>query len=128
MAHPLAADRRVQLAATISPSSRFAAVFAGGFAGTLARAGLGEALPYPWATLLVNLAGAALLGYVVVALPHRRPLLGTGLCGALTTFSTLQLEALEMLDDAQVARAAGYLALTAVGGWLAVGAGRRLAR
>jgi len=90
--------------------------------------GVAEAVPSPWATLLVNLLGAAILGYVIVALPERRPLLGTGFCGALTTFSTLQLEALEMLDDAHVARAAGYLALTAVGGWAAVAAGRRFAR
>lgn len=67
--------------------------------------------------------GAALLGYVVVALPERRPLLGTGFCGGLTTFSTLQLEALELgtLD------AVAYLAASALLGWLAVLAGKRLA-
>lgn len=89
---------------------------------------MAEGLADPWATLLVNLVGAALLGYVVVALPARRPLLGTGFCGALTTFSTLQLEALGMLDDGDAGRAAAYLAVTAAGGWVAVAAGRRLAR
>lgn len=92
-------------------------------AGTLARAGVAEGLPSPWATLLVNVLGAALLGYVLVALPERRPLLGTGVCGGLTTFSTLQLEALEL----SVLPAVLYLAATAVLGWLALGAGRRLA-
>ncbi len=93
-------------------------------AGTLARAGMAEGLATPWATLLVNLAGAALLGYVLVALPARRPLLGTGVCGGLTTFSTIQVEALELsLGDA-----CAYLTVTAIGGWLALAAGRRLAR
>lgn len=109
-------------------SSRFAAVFAGGVAGALARAVVAEGVAPIWSTLLVNLAGAALLGYVIVALPERRPLLGTGFCGALTTFSALQLDALRMLDDGHVIRAAAYLGLTAVAGWLALAAGRRLAR
>ena len=92
-------------------------------AGTLARAGVAEGLASPWATLLVNVAGAALLGYVVVALPHRRPLLGTGLCGGLTTFSTLQLEVLELSFPAAVA----LLAASAGLGWAALALGRRAA-
>ena len=95
----------------------------GGALGTLARAVVAEGLASPWATLLVNVAGAALLGYVVVALPSRRPLLGTGFCGGLTTFSTLQLEALEL----PVGQAVAYLAGSAVLGWLALAAGRRVA-
>jgi len=113
----------------VSPvTARLAAVFAGGAAGTLARAGVAEALPSPWATLVVNLLGCALLGYVVVALPARRPLLGTGLCGGLTTFSTLQLEALELLDRTHVPSAVALLAGSGLGGLLALEAGRRLAR
>ena len=92
--------------------------------GTLARAGVAEGLASPWATLLVNLVGAALLGYVLVTMPERRPLLGTGLCGGLTTFSTIQLEVLEL----PTGWACGYLAVTALGGWAAIAAGRRLAR
>ena len=92
-------------------------------AGTLARAGVAQGIASPWCTLLVNVAGAALLGYVVAALPHRRPLLGTGFCGGLTTFSTLQLEALELSARDAVL----YLAATAVLGWAALALGRRLA-
>lgn len=99
------------------------AVYVGGAAGTLARAGVAEGLSSPWATLLVNVIGAALLGYVVVALPERRPLLGTGFCGGLTTFSTLQLEALEL----SLVDAVAYLVASAVLGWLALALGRRLA-
>jgi CrcB protein len=99
-----------------------AAIFAGGAAGTLARAGLVEALPHaahtwPWATFTVNVAGAALVGYFVTRLQerlplsaYRRPLLGTGLCGGLTTFSTLQVELLRMPAGLAVAYASASLA------------------
>lgn len=108
----------------MTTSSRLAAVYVGGAAGTLLRAAAAEGIASPWATLLVNLAGAALLGWVLVALPARRPLLGTGLCGGLTTFSTIQLEALGL----PLGEACAYLAATALGGWLAFAAGRRAAR
>jgi CrcB protein len=102
---------------------RSSQVFAGGLVGTLARAGVAEGISSPWCTLLVNVLGAALLGYVVAALPQRRALLGTGFCGGLTTFSTLQLEALNLSTlDAVL-----YLAGSALAGWAAVALGRRLA-
>jgi CrcB protein len=112
-----------------------AAVFLGGVLGTLTRAGVAEALPvggpaFPWATLLVNLAGAALLGWAAVALtghPVRRHLVGTGLCGALTTFSTFQLELYRMVDDGRVGRAVLYAAVSLIAGMAAAVAGRRLA-
>ncbi len=100
------------------------AIFLGGALGALLRAGLAEALPvgaaeWPWATFLVNVTGAALLGYWFTALPHtayRRPLLTTGFCGALTTFSTVQLELLEMLDAGRVGLALAYLAASVAAG------------
>jgi CrcB protein len=117
------------------------AIFAGGALGALARAGLGEALPYqpgswPWATFAVNIAGAALLGWAVTLLVerlppsmYRRPFLGTGLCGALTTFSTLQLELLHMLDEGDAALAVTYAAVSLAAGfaavWLTTGLVRR---
>jgi CrcB protein len=112
------------------------AVFVGGMLGTLARAGLSEALPvggsaWPWATLVVNLAGAALLGWSTVALTGhrvRRQLVGTGLCGALTTFSAFQLELYRITDDGRVGLALLYAAASVTLGLAAALAGRRLAR
>jgi CrcB protein len=109
-----------------------AAIYAGGVIGALARVGLEEAAPHgvggwPWATFAVNMVGALLLGYFVTRLgerlppsSYRRPLLGTGLCGALTTFSTLQLELFDMLDTGHLALAAGYAAATLAGGFACV--------
>ena len=109
------------------------AIFVGGFAGAVARAEIGVALApssptaWPWATFLVNVAGAALLGYGVTRLQerlplsaYRRPFLGTGVCGALTTFSTMQLEILRMLDAGCIGRAAGYAAASLLAGFGAV--------
>jgi CrcB protein len=109
-----------------------AAVFAGGALGTLARAGL-EALTapdparWPWATFTVNIVGAFLLGYFTTRLlerlplsSYRRPLLGTGLCGGLTTFSTMQVETMKMLEHHHYALAAGYTATSVVAGLVAV--------
>jgi CrcB protein len=117
-----------------------AAVFAGGCAGALARALLGEALPsdageWPWATFGANAGGALLLGWLVTHLQervppseYRRPLLGTGLCGALTTFSTLQLELLEMLDAGRAGLAAAYAGASLAAGLLGVALATNLVR
>src|SRR5947199_6394184 len=109
-----------------------AAIFAGGAVGALARAGLLEWLPphpgrWPWATFIANVAGAYLLGYFATRLQERlplsaykRPLLGTGLCGALTTFSTMQLELLRMLDAHRYGLAAAYAGTSVVLGYACV--------
>ena len=112
------------------------AIFLGGALGALLRAGLTEAFPaggadWPWATFSVNVIGAALLGYWFTALPHtsyRRPLLTTGFCGALTTFSTVQLELLEMLDAHRLGLASLYLGLSIAAGLAGVQAATAAAR
>jgi fluoride exporter len=109
-----------------------AAIFAGGAIGTLLRAGLAEAFPHPatawpWPTFAVNIAACFLLGYFVTRLQerlplssYRRPLLGTGLCGGLSTFSTMQLEILKMIDARAWGLAAGYTVTSVVAGYAAI--------
>ena len=106
-------------------------MFAGGIAGTLARALVAEALTHdpgqwPWATLLVNVAGAFVLG-LVAARGFGRALIGQGFCGALTTFSTFQLELLQMLDEGRTGVALGYAAASLAAGLGAAELGRRAA-
>ena len=102
----------------------------GGCLGALARAGLAEAFPtgtgWPWATFAVNIAGAFILGLAITFLQermpptaYRRPLLGTGFCGALTTFSTVQVELVDLIDAGREALAATY-ALTSIAAGFAV--------
>jgi fluoride exporter len=98
------------------------AIFAGGAIGAAIRTALLEAAPtrpgsWPWVTFGVNVAGSLLLGYLACRLQerlpvtaYRRPLLGTGLCGALTTFSSFQLDLLRLLDHGRALPAILYLA------------------
>jgi len=112
-----------------------AAISAGGALGALGRAGLAQALPHaagawPWATLAVNLLGALVLGWTVARVSQEsygRPFLGIGVCGTLTTFATLQLELLQMLDAGRWALALAYAAVSLTGGLAAVRLGLRLA-
>jgi fluoride exporter len=109
-----------------------AAVFAGGALGTLARAGLSTLLVddptrWPWPTFTVNIVGAFLVGYFTTRLlerlplsSYRRPLLGTGLCGGLTTFSTMQVETLDMIEHHRYGLAVGYITASITLGLLAV--------
>jgi len=109
-----------------------AAIFAGGAIGTLARAGLAQALPHsptdwPWATFIVNIVAVVLLGYFVTRLQerlplssYRRPLLGTGVCGGLSTFSTMQVEMLKMLEAGAFLLAAGYTVASVVCGYAGI--------
>lgn len=117
-----------------------AAVFAGGAVGTAARAGLASILVsdpsrWPWATFIVNIVGAFLLGYFTTRLlerlplsSYRRPMLGTGLCGGLTTFSTMQVETLKMIEAHHYGLAAGYTAASIAAGLVAVYAATVLVR
>lgn len=117
-----------------------AAIVVGGALGTLARAALGQAwthdpTTWPWATFVVNLVAAAVLGWTVTWLAvhrprskYRRPLIGTGLCGGLSTFSTMQLEIVRMLQAHAVLLAVGYTLVSIAAGVAAAQLGTTLAR
>lgn len=117
-----------------------AAIFAGGFVGAIARAALEQSLAtraaaWPWATFIVNMIGAALLGYFVTRLQerlppslYRRAFLATGVCGALTTFSTVMVELAKMLERGYLPLAGAYAAASLAGGFAAVFLATKLVR
>jgi CrcB protein len=105
--------------------------------GALARVGLAQVAPHaaggwPWGTFVVNMAGALLLGFFVARLRDHpedgvaHPFLTTGICGTLTTFSTMQLELFQMVDAGRVGLAGAYLAATLAGGFVFVRLGLAL--
>ena len=76
--------------------------------------------PLPWGTLLVNVLGSFVLG-ALVGLGSRLGgsaylLLGTGFCGALTTFGTFANDNLRLLEERRGGRAAANVALTLAAG------------
>ncbi|WP_337002509.1 MULTISPECIES: fluoride efflux transporter FluC [unclassified Microbacterium] len=81
---------------------------------------------FPWGILLVNLSGSFALGLVTTALPDAAFLLGAGLLGGYTTFSTAMLDTVALWRDgergASVFNGVGMLLL----GLLAAGAGLAL--
>ncbi len=87
---------------------RLLLVAVGGAAGATLRwavSTLDVTSAFPWPTLLVNVLGAGLLGWLIATkpAPDRLALIGAGFCGGLTTFSTLSVEVAELLrDDAAV--------------------------
>jgi CrcB protein len=124
--------RRSRLVRPRADRREIAAIFVGGALGTLLRAALAEAFPHPatawpWATFGVNITAAFMLGYFVTRLQerlplsaYRRPLLGTGLCGGLSTFSTMQVEILKMISAGAWALAAEYATASIVAGYAAI--------
>jgi CrcB protein len=100
-----------------------ALVAAGGAVGSLLRWGVSSAVPdvdgLPLGILAVNLVGAFSLGLLVavVASARTRALLGTGLLGGFTTYSTFALQSRTLLTDAPTS-AATYVLATVAGGYL----------
>jgi CrcB protein len=103
-------------------------VAVGGAAGAYARWRLALTTPltaFPARTLAVNVAGAALLGYLVGRVPVRdarseavRLALGTGVLGGFTTFSTYAVEVARRLPH-HAGTAVAYAALSVVAGVVA---------
>lgn len=94
--------------------------------------GAGE---WPWDTFVANVAGTAALALFATRLQerlppstYRRPFLGTGICGALTTFSTLQIEVIRMSRGGHAGLAGAYLVASLAAGLLAMFVVTRLVR
>jgi len=110
----------------------YALVFIGGVAGALARyyvdgfvkEEVGSALP--WGTLTVNLIGASILGVLMGILnkgglsTDTLALLGTGFCGALTTFSSFSLDTYKLFETGSVGKACANVVVTFVLGVLCI--------
>jgi CrcB protein len=118
-----------------------AAVFVGGCIGGWARYGITTAWPartgFPWATFTVNVVGAFVLPLVLVVAAnlvssrYLRPLLGTGFCGAFTTFSSVVVTADQLFMHRHPVTAIGYVIVTIVVGlaaaWTGLVVGRAVA-
>ncbi len=105
-----------------------AAVIVAGAVGAVLRFGVARLfaprVSFPWAVLVVNVIGSA-LGGAVLALATRgevsddiRLIIATGLCGGLTTFSTLSVETIQLTLDGR-----GRTALVSIAANLGIGIG-----
>jgi CrcB protein len=113
------------------------AVAVGGALGSLARYGLGLALPherglFATATLLTNVVGCLLLGALMMVIittrdPHPllRPFAGIGVLGGFTTFSTFVVETMDSALTGRPGLALLYAAVSVPASLLAVALGMR---
>ena len=103
--------------------SGFVAVGLGGALGAMGRYGI-SLLPlksaFPWLTLLTNVLGALVIGFVVgvtadnAASPNTVLFWKTGVCGGFTTFSTFSLETLRLFEGGQTASGLLYAGASVV--------------
>jgi CrcB protein len=118
--------------------TQFLLVGLGGFLGSVLRYMMSLFIRpsgFPFATLLVNLAGSFLIG-IIVAVSLRHPqlkpewrlFLATGFCGGFTTFSAFAIENLELLKTGQYGYCMAYVAGTVVLGIFAAYLGFSLGR
>lgn len=88
---------------------------------------------FPWGTFVINISGSLILGFVTgLVLYHGLPntprlLLGTGFCGAYTTFSTFTLESVRLAEDRAVLEGVANVLGTVVAGLLGAALGLVLA-
>jgi fluoride exporter len=86
---------------------------------------------FPWATLLINLVGSLVLGFLVARVWPTAPAwlragLGTGLLGSFTTFSAVIVALLTLTAAGMTVLAAIYLVVSLLLGWAAALLGIRL--
>ena len=118
----------------------FLLVMAGGAIGSAARYLVGKLTlgwfgpDYPWGTLAVNLIGGFLMGLLAGILArtagseHTRLLLGVGVLGGFTTFSSFSLDTVLMIERGQWSMALAYVLVSAAGSILALFGGLYLVR
>jgi CrcB protein len=112
-----------------------------GFVGTVARFGLSEFISeragssFPWGTLVVNVIGCFLAGFLFCILQERttgnevlRAVLMVGFLGGLTTFSAFGLQTFALLKNSQVGLALLNLLVSNLVGLAMVWAGYSTAR
>ena len=117
--------------------SSFLAVGLGGALGAMGRYGI-SLLPlksaFPWLTLLTNVLGALVIGFVVgvtadnTASPNTVLFWKTGVCGGFTTFSTFSLETLRLFEGGQTASGLLYAGASGVRCGAGVWSGEMLGR
>jgi CrcB protein len=82
-------------------------------------------------TLLVNITGSLLLGFLVGPIPRKTPLLlalGVGFCGSFTSFSTWILDLYDLLEGSRYLEASCILLMSLILGILAASFGLRMSR
>ena len=92
---------------------------------------IGAAKGFPWATLTVNVVGSLLIGLLSGLLARHggssaeavRAFAVVGFCGGFTTFSTFSNEAFRMMEQSQWGMVAGYVTVSLLAGFAAVGLG-----
>ncbi len=116
-------------------------VMLGGAVGSAARLLVGRAMAvwlgagYPWGTLTVNIVGGFLMGVLAGSLARMsvpgenvRLLLGVGVLGGFTTFSSFSLDFVTLVERGQTAAALGYAVLSFAGAIAALWSGLMLVR
>jgi CrcB protein len=114
------------------------AVLVGGILGTAARLGLDDLIPhtrttFPLSTLIINVAGSLILGFLIarvwsIAPNWLRAGIGPGVLGGFTTFSAVMVSMVTMAAGGQVLLALVYLAATLILGFGAAALGLRMGR
>lgn len=118
-------------------------VCVGGGIGSLLRWWIGQFIDarmpsaFKYSTLFINITGAFVIAYLSAALAigwqqrygdMMSSLMLTGVLGGYTTFSTMQLDAVKMVEGKRAGMALFYLAVSVVGGLIAAAAGVAVAK